>query len=153
MKSKGVTIMKSLTRPRGLNLICIILVLAGLLSLLGGLIPALFALNTHTVAQGLGFLQFLAPALSTVLTVLGIFYLSLSYSLWKGYRWAWAANVAFILLHIVADIGFVASRSFALDKVIGLAIITAMLGYLLSPHVRAYFKGDTHDAPTNPAAV
>lgn len=146
--------MKSLTRPRGLTVICIILVLAGLLSLIGGVVPALFLLNTHTVAQGLGFLRFLAPVLSTVLIVLAIFYLSLSYGLWKGYRWAWVANVVFILVHIVADIGFVASRSFAIDKVIGLAIITAMLGYLLSPHVRAYFsQEDGHDAPANPATV
>src|SRR5690348_3661603 len=129
--------MKSLTRPRGLLVISIVLALAGLLSLIGGLIPAAFSLNAE--AQGLGFLQFLAPVLPIVLIVLGIFYLSLSYGLWKGYRWAWAANVAFILVHIVADIGFVASRSFAIDKIIGLAIIVAMLWYLLRPRVRAYF--------------
>ena len=49
--------------------------------------------------------------------------------LWKGDSWAWTANVVFILIHIVADIGFVASRSFAIDKVIGLAVIVSMLGF------------------------
>ena len=135
--------MKSLTRPRGLIVISIVLSLAGILSLIGGIIPSAFSLSSQTI--NLGFLQFLAPVLPIILIVLGVFYLGLSYGLWKGYRWAWAENVVFILIHIVADIGFVASRSFAIDKVVGLAIIVSMLGYLLLPRVRAYFgKGNAH---------
>lgn len=135
--------MKSLARPRGLIIIIIVLSLAGILSLIGGIVPSVFSLSSQTL--NLGFLQFLAPVLPIVLIVLGIFYLGLSYGLWKGYSWAWAANVVFILIHIVADIGFVASRSFAIDKVVGLAIIVSMLGYLLLPQVRAYFgKGNAY---------
>lgn len=129
--------MKSLRRPYGLIVISIILGLAGILSLIGGIVPSVFSLSSQTL--NLGFLQFLAPILPVMLIVLGVFYLSLGYGLWKGYRWAWAANVVFILIHIVADIGFVASRSFAIDKVVGLAIIVSMLGYLFLPGVRAYF--------------
>lgn len=129
--------MKSLRRPRGLIVVIAVQVLAGLLSLLGGIIPSAFSLTSE--AQGLGFLQFLAPDLPIVLIVLGVFYLSLSYGLWKGYRWAWASEIVFILLHVVADIGFIASRSFALDKLIGLVIIVLILCYLLLPGVRAYF--------------
>jgi lysylphosphatidylglycerol synthetase-like protein (DUF2156 family) len=129
--------MKSLTRPHGLIAVIIVQVLVGLLSLLGGIVPSAFAIASQ--AQGLGFLQFLAPVLPLVLILLGIFYLGLSYGLWKGYRWAWVASIVFILVHIVADIGFVASRSFALDKLIGLAIILAILWYLLRQNVRAYY--------------
>ena len=144
--------MKSLTRPRGLIVISIVLSLAGILSLIGGIIPSAFSLSSQTI--NLGFLQFLAPVLPIILIVLGVFYLGLSYGLWKGYRWAWAANVVFILIHIVADIGFVASRSFAIDKVVGLAIIVSMLGYLLLPRVRAYFgKGNAHGSSVRPDAV
>jgi len=132
---------KSLTRPYGLIVIIIVQVLAGLLSLIGGIVPSVFSLSSQ--AQGLGFLQFLAPVLPTVLIVLGVFYLSLSYGLWKGYGWVWATEIVFILVHIVADIGFVASRSFAIDKLIGLVIILLILCYLLLPGVRAYFgKGN-----------
>ena len=144
--------MKSFTRPRGLIAIIIVQVLAGLLSLIGGIVPLAFSLTAQS--QSLGFLQFLAPVLSIVLIVLGVFYLGLSYGLWKGYGWAWVATIVFILVHIVADIGFVASRSFALDKVIGLAVILAILWYLLRPRVRAYFgKRNSSDWSASSAAV
>lgn len=130
--------MKSLTRPRSLIAISSIQALAGVLSLVGGIVPSVFGLTAQS--QNLGFLQFLAPVLSPVLIVLGVFYLSLSYGLLRGYRWAWVANVVFILVHIVADIGFVASRSFAIDKFVGLVVIGLMLSYLLLPGVRAYFR-------------
>lgn len=130
--------MKSFTRPRGLVAVIIIQVLAGLLSLIGGIVPSAFSLTSP--AQGLGFLQFLAPFLPITLVVLGVFYLILSFGLWKGYSWAWIASIVFILVHIVADIGFVASRSFALDKLIGLVVILTILWYLLRPRVRAYFS-------------
>lgn len=140
--------MKSLKRPLGLIPVIIVQVLAGLLSLVGGIIPSAFSLNAQ--AQNLGFLQFLAPELSLVLIVLGVFYLSLSYGLWKGYHWAWVASIGFIVVHIIADFGFVASRSFAIDKVIGLAVIGLILLYLLRPGVRAYFnKGKKTDSPIN----
>lgn len=76
--------MKSLKRPRGLIVVISVQVLAGLLSLLGGIVPSAFSLTAQ--AHSLGFLQFLAPALPIVLVVLGVFYLSLSYGLWKGHR-------------------------------------------------------------------
>jgi hypothetical protein len=143
--------MKSLKRPNGLIAVIIVQVIAGLLSLIGGIIPSLFSLNAS--GQNLGFLQFLAPELSLVLIVLGVFYLSLSYGLWKGYSWAWVASIVFILVHIVADFGFVASRSFAIDKLIGLAVIGAILLYLLLPGVRAYFgKGNSATGRGNDAA-
>jgi hypothetical protein len=136
--------MKSLKQPKGLMVIIFFQVLAGLLSLIGGIIPSVFSMSAQT--QNLGFLQFLAPFLSIVLIVLGIFYLGLSFGLWKGYRWAWTASVVFILVHSVADIGFVASRSFAIDKFVGLVIIGLMLRYLFLPGVRAYFgKGQRKD--------
>jgi hypothetical protein len=89
--------MKSLKQPKGLMVIIFVQVLAGLLSLIGGIIPSVFSMSAQT--QNLGFLQFLAPFRSIVLVVLGIFYLGLSFGLWKGYRWAWTASVVSILVH------------------------------------------------------
>jgi hypothetical protein len=54
--------------------------------------------------------------------------------------WAWTAAVALQLVHIVADVGFVASRSFAVDNFVGLVLVVSMLGYLSQPRVRAYFS-------------
>ncbi len=59
--------MKSPTRPHGLIVIIFVQVLAGLLSLIGGIVPSVFSVTPQM--QGLGFLQFLAPVLSLVLIV------------------------------------------------------------------------------------
>ena len=88
---------------------------------------------------GLGFLQPLAPVFPAVEIVLGTFFLVISYGLWCGHRWAWIANVAFECVHIVADIGFLASRAFSLDKIIGLVVILGVLAYLTRPRVRAWY--------------
>jgi hypothetical protein len=144
--------MKSLARPRGLIAVIIVQVLAGLLSLIGGIVPAAFSLTPQS--QNLGFLQFLAPYLSIVLITLGVFYIGLSYGLWKGFSWAWVASVVFILVHIVADVGFVASRSFAIDKFVGLVVMLIILWYLLGHRVQVYFgKGNEYDSSVSSATA
>lgn len=135
------------SRPRGLFLVILVEGLLGLLSLVGGLT----SLSQHTALpqpQGLGFIQSLAPVLPEVMIVLGIFFLILCAGLWQGYRWAWMATIIFEIVHIVADIGFIASRSFAIDKFVGLVIIISTLYYLLRPTVRAYFhRNSLHSRP------
>lgn len=126
-------------RPRGVLVVIAVNIVLGVLSI----IAAVITLSTSTAVpspKGLGFLQPLAPVFPAVEVFLGSFFLVVSYGLFTGRRWAWRANVAFELIHIVADIGFVASRSFAIDKVIGLAVIFGVLGYLTRPRVREYFN-------------
>ncbi len=77
--------------------------------------------------RGLGFLQVLAPVLPLVVIALGVFFLVVSWGLWKGLGWAW-------LLAIVA------SRSFSMDKLVGLVVILGILAYLSRPRIRAYFR-------------
>lgn len=127
----------AITRPRGLILVILVEGLLGLLSLVGGITAS--SLHTLPQPQGLGFLQVLAPVLPGVMIVLGIFFLTLCFGLWMSYKWAWTLTIIFELIHIVADIGFIASRSFAIDKIVGLIIIVGTLYYLTRPTVRAYF--------------
>ena len=137
----------SITRPRGLILVILIEGLLGLLSLIGGITSS--SLHALPLPQGLGFLQMLAPMLPEVMMFLGVFFLVLCFGLWVGYKWAWTATIVFELIHILADIGFIASRSFAVDKFVGLAIILATLYYLTRPSVRAYF----HKVASPPAQI
>lgn len=126
------------SRPRGLFLVILVEGLLGILSVVGGIT----SLSVHTALpqpQGLGFIQSLAPVLPEVMIALGVFFLILCAGLWQGYKWAWLATIIFEIIHIVADIGFIASRSFAIDKFVGLVIILGTLYYLLRPTVRAYF--------------
>ena len=128
----------SIARPRGLIVVIVLEVLVGLLSIVGGITS--LSLHNLPLPQGLGFLQVLAPVLPIVMISLGVFFLILCYGLWRGYRWAWLLTIIFEIVHILVDIGFIASRSFALDKIIGLILIIATLYYLLRPKVRAYFN-------------
>ncbi len=126
-------------RPRGLGAVVAADVALGLLGITGG-VGSLLAAGDLPRPQGLGFLQPLAPVFPAVLVVLGAFFLVTSVGLWRGRRWAWTATLAFEIVHIVADIGFIADRSFALDKLVGLVVIVVILVYLTRPSVRAYFQ-------------
>jgi hypothetical protein len=116
----------------------------GLLSIAGGI--GSLTSGGLSEPQGLGFLQVLAPVFPLVMISLGLFFLITSVGLWQGRRWAWTAAIAFEVVHIVADIGFVLDRSFALDKFVGLIVILAILSYLTRPAVRAYFCSKESDA-------
>jgi hypothetical protein len=124
-------------RPRGIAIVAVIQFLFGALSVIGAI--GSLSVSRLPPPRGLGFLQPLAPVFPIVLLVVGAFLLLLSFGLWRGLRWAWTLTLAFESVHVIADIGFVAARSFALDKIIGLAIIAGMLIYLTRPRVRAYF--------------
>lgn len=124
-------------RPRGLAVVVTVDVLLGLLSTVGGL--GALAATAVVSAESLGFLQILAPVLALVLIAFGVFFLVISYGLWRGNGWAWTAAIVFAIAHVIADVGFAASRSFALDKFIGLAVLLGTLYYLTRPRVRAYF--------------
>jgi len=132
------TLPASAIRPRRLAAVVAADVVLGLLGITGG-VGSLLAAGALPQPQGLGFLQPLAPVFPLVLIILGAFLLVTSVGLWHGWRWALTATLVFEIVHIVADIGFIADRSFAVDKLVGLALIVAILVYLTRPSVRAYF--------------
>jgi hypothetical protein len=136
-QSLGEQIQKPVARPKGIAFVVVIEVLVGALGIVGG-IGSLSASNLPQ-PQGLGFLQALAPVLPIVLIVIGVFFIVSSYGLWRGFGWAWTATIVFEIIHIIADIGFVASRAFAVDKIIGLVVILAILFYLTRRNVRSYY--------------
>ncbi|HYW88508.1 MAG TPA: DUF998 domain-containing protein [Chloroflexota bacterium] len=130
-----------LVQPRPLGVIApvVVQVLAGTLSIVGGLGSLA---SGAAVPDGLGLLRPLAPIFPAALLVIGAFFLVCSYGLWYGQRWAWLAAIGFSVLHIVADVGFVADRAFGLDKVIGLVVIVGVLCCLTRSSVVAYVGVD-----------
>lgn len=126
-------------RPRGVGVVATIDVVMGGLSVLGGLSSVATGWTPVTAPTGLGFLQFLAPELPALLFGIGAILLLQGYGLWRGLAWAWTLAVVFESIHVIADIGFIADRSFAVDKLVGLVIILGSLAYLTRPGVRAYF--------------
>ena len=126
-------------RPRGVGVVATIDLIMGGLSVLGGLSAVTTGWTPVAAPTGLGFLQVLAPELPALLLGIGVILLVQGYGLWRGLAWAWTLAVVFETIHIVADIGFIADRAFALDKVVGLVIILGSLAYLTRPGVRTYF--------------
>jgi hypothetical protein len=124
-------------RPFGVGVVATIDAIMGGLSILGGL--GSLAVTSLPAPAGLGFLQFLEPVLPESMLGIGAIQLVMAYGLWRGLPWAWTLAVVFETIHVLADIGFVADRSFTLDKLVGLVIIVGSLAYLLRPSVRAFF--------------
>ena len=133
-------------RPRGLIIVIILQILTGFLSFIGGA-TAMFLTSHLPTPQGLGFLQILAPVFPVVMVLLGLFFFITSYGLWRGYRWGWTATIVFNIIHIIVDFGFIADRSFAADKIVGLVFIVGTLLYLSLPGVRAYFAANPSSRP------
>jgi membrane protein YdbS with pleckstrin-like domain len=85
--------MQKQSRPRGVTIIAILIIIAGVLSLLVGIgLVAIGPFITHPVL-GLVFAVFAAISLA-----LGVADLVMAYGLWKGKGWAW--TISLILLSI-----------------------------------------------------
>jgi len=104
--------MQKQSRPRGVTVIAILIIIAGVLSLLIGLglvviDPFIMNVspNTSLGAQidphvlGVIFIVFGALSLA-----LGVANLVMAYGLWKGKGWAWAISIILLFIGIAVDI-------------------------------------------------
>ena len=88
-------------QPWGIKINVIVLVLAGLLTLLGALVLGV---------MGAGFLDIMLPfasiigAIAVLLFLLAVFELFLAYSLWKQEEWAWWILTIFGVIGVIMDI-------------------------------------------------
>lgn len=106
-------------RPLGVTIIAILLIIAGVISLVGGLILLIVLV---------GFI-FLA---------LGIAYLVMAYGLWKGKGWAWSISL------ILAGIGIIMGIVYIIQDNLGGGIVSIIINgviiyYLFRPNVKAFF--------------
>jgi cytochrome bd-type quinol oxidase subunit 2 len=136
----------------------------GGVSLIG--VGALISVASHTTTSTNSLNQFfgvISAAVGSVLLVIGIGYLAMSYGLLKGRGWAWTITIILMFIGIAIQIisttsGTVFNASLLSNSssnnantvnsgiiggIIGIAINVAIVYYLYRPNVKAYF-GKAH---------
>jgi uncharacterized membrane protein (DUF2068 family) len=106
-------------RPLGVTIIAILLIIAGVISLVGGLILLIVLV---------GFI-FLA---------LGIAYLVMAYGLWKGKGWAWSISLILAGIGIIMGIVYIIQDNLA-GGIVSIIINGVIIYYLFRPNVKAFF--------------
>jgi len=160
--------MQKQSRPRGVTIIAILIIIAGVLSLLIGI--GLVAIgpfimnvspNSNLGSQiepqilGLVFVVFGAISLA-----LGVANLVMAYGLWKGKGWAWTISIIVLFIGIAVDIISLSTTSAGVlsntgsnllgnivSGIVSIGISAFIAYYLYRPHVKAYF-GKTIPTPS-----
>jgi uncharacterized membrane protein YidH (DUF202 family) len=148
------------SRPRGVTIIAILIIIAGALSLLVGI--GLVAIgpfimnvspNTNLGSQiepqvlGLVFVVF-----GAILLALGVANLVMAYGLWRGKGWAWTISIIVLFIGIAINIISVSITSVGVfsntrsnllgdivSSIVSIGISAFIAYYLYRPHVKAYF--------------
>ena len=158
--------MQKQSRPRGVTIIAILIIIAGILSLLLGIglvVIGPFLMNgLQTTSSNLGsqiepqifgiiFLVFGAISLA-----LGVANLVMAYGLSNGKGWAWTISIIVLFIGIAIDIVSVSITSVGvfsntasnlLGNIVSIGISAFIVYYLYRPHVKAYF-GKTIPMPS-----
>lgn len=105
-------------RPLGVTIIAILLVIAGIISFVSGLILLIILIGIVPLA-------------------LGIAYLVMAYGLWKGKGWAWTITLILSAIGIVVALVSIAFGNVA--AIINVIIHGIVIYYLYRPNVKAFF--------------
>jgi hypothetical protein len=123
--------MQKQSRPFGVTIIAILIIIAGVISLLIGI-------GSVAIGPLIGLVFVVTGAISLAL---GVAYLVMAYGLWKGKGWAWTISTIVLFIGIVIDIISLPRRSAGdiVSSIVSIAINAVILYYLFRPHVKAYF--------------
>lgn len=140
--------MRKQSRPHGVTILAILIIIAGILTLLAGI--GSFAIGPFITNPVLGLVVVVFGSISLAL---GVGDLVMAYGLWKGKAWAWTISLFLLFIAIVlamisvsttsAGAFEVQTRSDILGEIVAsivtIGISTFIMYYLYRPHVRAYF--------------
>ena len=123
--------MQKQSRPFGVTIIAILIIIAGVISLLIGI-------GSVAIGPLIGLVFVVTGAISLAL---GVAYLVMAFGLWKGKGWAWTISTIVLFIGIVIDIISLPRRSAGdiVSSIVSIAINAVILYYLFRPHVKAYF--------------
>jgi hypothetical protein len=132
--------MQKQSRPRGVTIIAILIIIAGILTLLVGI--GSFAIGP-LVGVSVIFVAFGAISLAV-----GLAYLAMGYGLWNGKGWAWTISTIVLIIGIIVNIislprtiaGLYSNTGSSLSgDIVSIAISAFIVYYLYRPHVKTYF--------------
>ncbi len=123
--------MQKQSRPFGVTIISILIIIAGVISLLIGI-------GSVAIGPLIGLVFVVTGAISLAL---GVAYLVMAFGLWKGKGWAWTISTIVLFIGIVIDMISLPRRSAGdiVSSIVSIAINAVILYYLFRPHVKAYF--------------
>jgi hypothetical protein len=165
----------NIKRPTGVTIISILVIISGVVLLFGGLsligAGALFYITSTDVSNNTSGFYPMAPffgiaflSIGSILLIIGIVYIIMSYGLLKGKGWAWSITIIVTIISIVIQIisGFTNSIitstitnhansiiTSTLGPIIGIAINIIILYYLYRPHVKAFFGKPSNAVTTS----
>src|SRR5437588_2305888 len=162
--------MQKQSRPRGVSIIAILIIIAGVLSLLLGIglvVIGPFLMNgVQTSGSNLGsqigpqILGLVFLVFGGILLGLGVANLVMAYGLWKGKGWAWTISIIVLFIGIAISIASVSITSTGVfsnagsnllgdivSGIVSIGISAFIVYYLYKPHVKAYF-GKTIPMPS-----
>ncbi len=162
--------MQKQSRPRGVSIIAILIIIAGVLSLLLGIglvVIGPFLMNSvQTSSSNLGsqigpqLLGLVFLVFGGILLGLGVANLVMAYGLWKGKGWAWTISMIVLFIGIAISIASVSITSTGVfsnagsnllgdivSGIVSIGISAFIVYYLYRPHVKAYF-GKTIPMPS-----
>jgi glucan phosphoethanolaminetransferase (alkaline phosphatase superfamily) len=162
--------MQKQSRPRGVSIIAILIIIAGVLSLLLGIglvVIGPFLMNgVQTSSSNLGsqigpqILGLVFLVFGGILLGLGVANLVMAYGLWKGKGWAWTISIIVLFIGIAISIASVSITSTGVfsnagsnllgdivSGIVSIGINAFIVYYLYRPHVKAYF-GKTVPMPS-----
>lgn len=123
--------MQKQSRPFGVTIIAILIIIAGVISLLIGI-------GSVAIGPLIGLVFVVTGAISLAL---GVAYLVMAFGLWKGKGWAWTISTIVLFIGIVIDMISLPRRSAGdiVSSIVSIAINAVILYYLFRPHVKTYF--------------
>jgi len=162
--------MQKQSRPRGVSIIAILIIIAGVLSFLLGIglvVIGPFLMNgVQTSSSNLGsqigpqILGLVFLVFGGILLGLGVANLVMAYGLWKGKGWAWTISIIVLFIGIAISIVSVSITSTGVfsnagsnllgdivSGIVSIGISAFIVYYLYRPHVKAYF-GKTIPMPS-----
>lgn len=127
-------------RPLGVTIIAILIVIAGILTLLVGI-------GSVAIGPIIG-ISLVFIAFGVISLAIGIAYLAMGYGLWRGRGWAWTISTIVLIIGIIVDMislprtiatGYSNTGSSLSGVIVSIGISAFILYYLYRPHVKAYF--------------
>ena len=160
--------MQTQSRPRGVSIIAILIIIAGVLSLVVGIglvVIGPFIMNVSPNSN-LGsqiephILGLVLVVFGAILLALGVAYLVMAYGLRKGKGWAWTISIIVLFIGNAVNIISLSTTSAGVfsnggsnhlgnivSGIVGIGISAFIVYYLYRPHVKAYF-GKTKPTPS-----
>ena len=162
--------MQKQSRPRGVSIIAILIIITGVLSLLLGIglvVIGPFLMNgLQTTSSNLGsqiepqILGIIFLVFGAIWLALGVASLVMAYGLLKGMGWAWTISIIVLFIGIAVNIISLSTTSAGVfcnggsnhlgnivSGIVGIGISAFIVYYLYRPHVKAYF-GKTKPTPS-----